>query len=79
MRGRLRNLLVLVLLLVLFAECVGLPHVRTQRGYWSVTGMRPAYTGEQPLVLLLPLPKHTWDYAGEWITGARHDQETPRP
>lgn len=62
-----RNLLIMLVLVVLFVECVGLPHIRTPSGYWSVTGMRSTNTTNEPLVLVLPLPKHTWTYATEYL------------
>ena len=80
---KLRNLTTVAIMVLIFVQLFGVPHLRMQyrsRGshdnivaanYWSITGTQAGTMreGEQgfPIVALIPLDKPLWSLAGERI------------
>lgn len=76
--SKLKNIVILLVCIGVFVELAGLPYLRVSYGpndatYWSITGKRHAakaeFGGAVPVIVLFPLPKPLWQYAGDaWST-----------
>ena len=82
LRRKIRNLLILAVLLVTFTEVMGVPYFRVsytyrQAGrnktmlsgcYYSITGRRIVTGDRCPLILLIPLDQSLFKYAADLLT-----------